>query len=204
MNQASTQATGLAASSVDDPGLPHPASRAIPSQGGDGTRRPWHRQYLPTLLDRLCDDAPHQPHETPQHYTVTRAQLRNIVQRDLSHLLNTTHREDLMHPQRHAQVARSVLNYGLPPMAGSYVSGQSWNDIEQRIRHAVLAFEPRLLPHTLVIRPLGQASARSHYNVLSFEISASLHAQPYPVEFCVQSSIDLETSHIQLRLKATP
>jgi len=204
MIHAKPQATDLAAPPADPPGLPHPASRALPSQGGDTTRSAWHRHYLPTLLDRLCDEAPHQLQETPEHYTVTRAQLRHIVQRDLSHLLNTTHSENLMHPQRHSQVACSVLNYGLPPLAGTFVNGQSWNDIEQRIRQAVLAFEPRLLPHTLVIRPLSQDSARSHYNVLSFEISASLHAQPYPVEFCVQSSIDLETSHIQLSLKATP
>lgn len=204
MNPAHGQTAGTSAPLTENPDQLHPASRALPSQGGDGARRPWHRQYLPTLLDRLCDDAPHQSHETPEHYTATRAQLRDIVQRDLSYLLNTTHREELLHPQRHAQVAASVLNYGMPPMAGHYVSGQSWSEIERRIRLAVLAFEPRLLPHTLLIRPLGQTAGQSHYNVLSFEISAILHAQPYPVEFCVQSSIDLETSHIQLSHKAMP
>ncbi len=204
MTNARLQAAGMSTPATDAPGQLHPGSRTLPSQGGDGTRRPWHRQYLPTLLDRLCDEAPHQPQEPPEHYAVNRARLRNIVQRDLSYLLNTTFREDLLHPQRHTQVATSVLNYGMPPMAGSHVSGQSWNEIERHIRRAVLAFEPRLLPHTLRIRPLGQSSPQGLYNVLSFEISASLHAQPYPVEFCVQSSIELETSHIQLSLKATP
>lgn len=204
MNNAPLQAANMSAPSIDDTGLLHPGSRTLPSQEGEGARRPWHRQYLPTLLDRLCDEAPHQPQELPEHYTVTRARLRDIVQRDLSHLLNTTFREDLLHPQRHTQVATSVLNYGMPPMAGNPVSGQTWGEIERHIRRAVLTFEPRLLPQTLRIRPLGQASPQGQYNVLSFEISASLYAQPYPVEFCVQSSIDLETSHIQLSLKATP
>jgi type VI secretion system protein ImpF len=46
--------------------------------------------FLPTLLDRLRDDAPHRRTEAPGEYAVTRSQLRDIVQRDLAYLLNTT------------------------------------------------------------------------------------------------------------------
>ena len=49
---------------------------------------------MPTLLDRLRDDAPHRLVEAPEEYAVTRKQMRDIVQRDLAYLLNTTSMED--------------------------------------------------------------------------------------------------------------
>ena len=45
-------------------------------------------QLLPTLFDRLRDDAPSRGSEPASEYTVTPVQLRDIVQRDLSVLLN--------------------------------------------------------------------------------------------------------------------
>ncbi len=46
--------------------------------------------YLPSLLDRLQDDAPQQRSEPPEAYAPDERGMRRIIQRDLGLLLNTT------------------------------------------------------------------------------------------------------------------
>lgn len=151
---------------------------------------------LPTLLDRLVDQAPREASETPEDYAVSPAHMREIVQRDLSWLLNATNLEDEIEREAMPLVAASVLNYGVPPFAGKYMAERNWQDIERIIRRAVLDFEPRLIPETLQVVPVGNRGGEESYNVLLFEIHGLVHMQPYPMEFLVQSSLDLETSRL--------
>ncbi|MWL89114.1 type VI secretion system baseplate subunit TssE [Cupriavidus sp. 2SB] len=161
-------------------------------------RRP-SAQLLPTLFDRLRDDAPTRPAENATEYTVTRAQMLEIIQRDLTYLLNTTNREDEIDRKRFPHAASSTLNYGVPAMAGSYLSEHRWDDIIGVVHRAIDNFEPRLIPGTLRIQPLLKEDAPHRYNVLLFEISGLIHMDPYPMAFTAQSSLDLETSRMQLR-----
>lgn len=181
---------------TDAPDL-HPGTRALPSQSAPLQRRR-ERRYLPTLFDRLCDDAPGEPAETPDSYAGDRHRLRDIIRRDLALLLNTTDQSHLLDAARHPAACCSTINYGVPALAGGYLSEKKWTDIERMIRHAILTFEPRLVPDTLVVRPLIKEHTAAHYNVLTFEISGHIHMQPYPLEFMVQSNVDLETSRIEL------
>ncbi|MCA8293413.1 type VI secretion system baseplate subunit TssE [Burkholderia sp. AU30198] len=156
---------------------------------------------MPTLLDRLRDDAPHRQTETPEEYTVTRKQMRDIVQRDLAYLLNTTSIEDRIDRNRHPQAAASTVNFGVPPLAGTFIASRQWNDVEKMISRAIGDFEPRLIPNSLVVAPRTHAdtdSAGEHHNVLAFEVRGLIHMDPYPLEFMVQSSLDLETSEIRI------
>jgi type VI secretion system protein ImpF len=153
---------------------------------------------MPTLLDRLRDDAPHRQVEAPEEYTVTRRQMRDIVQRDLAYLLNTTSIEDCIGRERYPHAAASTVNFGVPPLAGTFLASRQWSDIERMIRQAITDFEPRLIPDSLVVSPRCAASAGEHHNVLAFEVRGLVHMDPYPIEFMVQSSLDLETSEIQI------
>jgi type VI secretion system protein ImpF len=153
---------------------------------------------MPTLLDRLRDDAPQRLAETPEEYAVTRKQMRDIVQRDLAYLLNTTSIEDQLDRERHPQAAASTVNFGVPPLAGTFLVSRQWNDIERMIRQAITDFEPRLIPDFLVVAPRQAADAADHRNVLAFEVRGLIRMDPYPLEFMVQSSLDLETSEIQI------
>lgn len=163
------------------------------------TPRRANTHLMPTLLDRLRDDAPHRSTEAPEEYTVTRKQMRDIVQRDLAYLLNTTSTEDLIDRSRHPQVAASTLNFGVPPLAGTFIASRHWNDVEQTIRRAIIDFEPRLIPDSLVVAPRpGSSDGGEPHNVLAFEVSGLIHMDPYPLEFMVQSSLDLETSEIRI------
>lgn len=160
------------------------------------TRRAINTYLLPTLLDRLVDDEPRQQTETPESYAVSPERMRAIVQRDLVWLLNTTNLADEIDASLYPQAATSVLNYGVPPFAGGFISERNWNEIERIVRHAILTFEPRFLGESLQIIPLADVSSDQNYNVLSFEIRGLVHMQPYPMAFLVQSSLDLETRRL--------
>lgn len=176
----------------------HPGARTLPSEQQHAVRNK-ERVYLPTLFDRLCDDAPSQRTEGPQAYTANRSRMREVVLRDLALLLNTTNQSDLLDEDRYPAAARSCINYGVSALAGGYLSEKKWTDIEQMIRTAITRYEPRLLTQTLQIKPLLKDKNSSHYNVLVFEISGHIQMAPYPIEFTVHSAVDLENSRIELR-----
>jgi type VI secretion system protein ImpF len=178
----------------------HPAIRDLPSQRFEkGELKKHPMRYLPTLFDRLRDDEPSKKTESPNDYAVNRSQMRLIVQRDLALLLNTINISDLVDPDLYPEVYRSTFNYGIPAFAGSYLSNKRWGDIESIIKTAIERYEPRLIPSSVQVRLINQTNPDNHYNILSFEIEALLHMEPYPMEFLVQSSIDLETNRLTIR-----
>lgn len=157
-----------------------------------------HAHLLPTLFDRLSDDAPQQQVETAKDYALTHKQIADIVRRDLTYLLSTTNMEELIDRHRHEAAATSTINFGMPALSGSYLSTRNWIDIEQLIHRAIVDFEPRLAPHSLKIVPLHEAPHARQYNVLLFEISGMIHLEPYPMPFLMQSTVDLETSRVHV------
>ena len=82
-----------------------------------GKRRP-NQQLLPTLFDRLFDNAPHKLKESELEYAVDKKQMMNIVRRDLAFLFNTSSIERDMNRSVYSAVAQSVINFGIPPLAG--------------------------------------------------------------------------------------
>jgi type VI secretion system protein ImpF len=175
----------------------HPGARS--PRPADAAAARVNEQLLPTLFDRLRDEAPGRASELPSDYAVTPARMRDIVQRDLAALLNTTNAEDLIDRTRHPEAASSTLNFGMPPLAGSYLSQRKWADIERIIRRAIQDYEPRLIPGTVTVVPLmKEGGASEEYNVLLFEIRALIHLQPYPLAFTVQSAVDLETNRMRV------
>ncbi len=153
---------------------------------------------MPTLLDRLRDDAPHRQHETPGEYAVTSSQMRDIVQRDLAYLLNTTNIEEQIDRTRYPEAAASTVNFGVPPLAGKFMATRRWADIESIIKRAITDFEPRLVPASLSVSPLADEDGQVQYNALAFEVRGLISMDPYPLEFLVQSSLDLETSQLSV------
>lgn len=154
----------------------------------------------PALLDRLIDDAPHEASESIEQKVISRGRLRDIVLRDLTWLLNATgglydYRAD---EHRHAYARRSVLNFGLPCLSGRLVSHIELFDMEQSLRQAILDFEPRILPATLVVTGRMPADELGHHNVLQFEIAGQLWAQPYPLELLLKTDVDLETGMVKV------
>jgi type VI secretion system protein ImpF len=158
----------------------------------------WHKQaYLPSLLDRLLDDEPQRKHERPDAYAPDHQGMRNIVQRDLGLLLNTTNLDDEVDLSRHQSAAASVINYGIPALSGNYLTDRNWESVESLIRLAITRFEPRLIPESLRIRPVN-SNEPMRYNKLMFEIHGLMQWSPYPLEFRIQSMFDVEMNKVML------
>ena len=153
----------------------------------------------PALFDRLIDDEPDLTLEPADARTITKARLRASVLRDLSWLLNATAALPArLDPDAFAHTYQSTLNYGMPPMSGTLVSKIELRTLERAIREAILQFEPRILASSLLVRGIEPDDPLGHHNVISFEISAQLWAQPYPLELLLKTDVDLETGMVSL------
>lgn len=152
----------------------------------------------PALLDRLTDDEPSQKSESAQSAVVSKAQLRRTVLRDLSWLLNTTAHHTGDQLTNYSEVRKSVVNFGIPVLSGKHFSGVDWRELEDQIRVAILAFEPRILADSLTVKALTPADMLGHHNLLQFEVHGELWSIPFPVELLLRSEVDLETGHVRL------
>ena len=152
----------------------------------------------PSLLDRLTDNDPERKLESREARVLTPSRLRDCVRRDLAWLFNTTHLEAMQSLSDYPAVARSVVNFGMPDMAGRTISGVNTTILEQAIRRAVLDFEPRLVAKTLRVRLTVDDKQMSH-NAMAFDIEAELWAQPLPLRLFLRTAIDLEGGTIDVR-----
>jgi type VI secretion system protein ImpF len=152
----------------------------------------------PALLDRLCDDESDKSQETLEHSVVSKSKLKRTVLRDLVWLLNTTCHDTDGQLEMYPEVRRSVLNYGIPVLSGKHFSGVDWRELERKIHEAILFFEPRILPDTLVVKAILPTDSMGHHNVLQFELRGELWSMPFPIELLIRSELDLETGQMTL------
>jgi type VI secretion system protein ImpF len=151
----------------------------------------------PSLLDRLTDNDPDKRQESRDARVLSPSRLRDCVRRDLAWLLNTTHLKAMQTLDDHPLVAKSVLNFGLPDLAGRTTSTVDAATLEQSIRKVILDFEPRLVARTLRVKLVVDDKQMNH-NAMSFDIEAELWAQPLPLRLFLRTAIDLETGSIEV------
>jgi type VI secretion system protein ImpF len=151
----------------------------------------------PCLLDRLSDDEPDKKQEARDQRVVSLRRLREGVLRDLGWLLNATNLAALEDLDDYPAVAQSVVNFGMPALAGTLASSVDINDFERQIYQAIVDFEPRILRDTLKVRMVVSAEEMSH-NAMTFEIEGQLWAQPVPQRLYLKTEIDLELGAVKL------
>jgi|WetSurMetagenome_2_1015567.scaffolds.fasta_scaffold433624_2 type VI secretion system protein ImpF len=152
----------------------------------------------PSLLDRLTDNDPERKQESREVRVISPSRLRDCVRRDLAWLFNTTHLQTMQGLEDYPMVGRSVINYGLPDMAGRTTSTINAALLEQSIRRAIVDFEPRLVARTLRVKLVVDDKQMNH-NAMSFDIEAELWAQPLPLRLFLRTAIDLEAGTIDVR-----
>lgn len=150
----------------------------------------------PSLLDRLIDNDPQSETEAPDTPAFTRRTLRAAVLRDLAWLFNTTNLGDEVLAEQFPAAAESVLNFGLPCLAGRFASTVDAVVLEQAIRRAIELFEPRIAPASIEIEAVLDRSVLDMHNQISLVIRGLLWAQPAPLEFALRTQIDLEEGGI--------
>lgn len=152
----------------------------------------------PSLLDRLTDNAPEKKSEPASALQMSHVTLRRHVLRDLQWLFNTINYEASSDLSGLPEVSRSVVNFGVAPLAGKCLSDIEWQDIQRRLTEAIINFEPRILPQGLQVRCVSNVASLDLHNVLSIEIKGQLWCIPYPLEFLFRSDVDLENGHFEL------
>lgn len=153
----------------------------------------------PALLDRLTDDAPDNRQPEPREARViNKSRFRHGVLRDMAWLLNATRMAESDELAGLDHVYGSVVNYGLPALSGETASTVDVLDLEERIRSAILFYEPRILPNTLEVHALVSENELNQHNVVSIEIRGSLWAHPIPLEMLLRTDLDLETGEVRI------
>ena len=170
----------------------------------------------PTLFDKLVADLEIEGlHENQndrrstdiggsvmRFYTVPRierfneAALRTTVKRELSWLLNTTNLGAVEDLTPYPQVKTSVLNYGVPDLAGKTLTKRVIQGRAREIRDAIRAFEPRLDPQRLEVEAISEVQKENAVTyIIRGDVTAAVQAMP--VEF--KTDIEVDTASVTVR-----
>lgn len=140
--------------------------------------------------------------EARQQLVISRERLKELVLRDLESLFNTEAFacmplrltdepvDDPPSLEDFPLARRSVVNYGLPSLAGKVGAGLDFEALGREVAEIIRTFEPRLrepIKVKAVYDPENTAP-----NTLSFEIEAELWAQPMPLRLLLRALVDLE------------
>ncbi len=150
----------------------------------------------PSLLDRLTDDDPTNTGESRDARVIDIRRLRDIVQRDLSWLLNTNNSEAWLDATRYPLAARSVINYGVRDVAGDFSSQDRVAMIRKSIVAAIDNFECRIRKGSARVEVHGDNVSRR--TIISFNIRADMWAEPIPIELYLRTSVDVTTGEVTL------
>lgn len=154
----------------------------------------------PSLLDRLTDREPGVLTERREDRVIDVRRLREIIQRDLSWLLNTNNHETLLDAEAHPHAIQSTVNYGVREVAGMTSTLERAMEIRRMIHIAIERFEPRIQPGTIDVE--YRSDVDSGDALVSFDIRADMWAQPMPMELYLRSEVNVATGELKLERKA--
>lgn len=122
--------------------------------------------------------------------------LRETVRREIGWMLNTTQFGAAVDLDRAPQVASSVLNYGVPELAGKAISHRIVLARARDIRGSLRAFEPRIDEHTLSVEP---ATDRERENAITFVIHAEIRSAVQPVPLRLKTDVEADGGTVEVR-----
>jgi type VI secretion system protein ImpF len=126
---------------------------------------------------------------------VTTRRLREYVRRDLDALLNCANLDAVVDLSAWPHVQASVLNFGMPSLAGRMARTVDPQQIASAIELAIRRFEPRL-SGLRVVAEMSEEGNETH--VLSFRIEAQLWGQPMPQQLVLRTSIDVDSGSVNV------
>ncbi|WP_454718768.1 type VI secretion system baseplate subunit TssE [Caulobacter segnis] len=124
------------------------------------------------------------------------AALRATVLRELNWVLNTTHLGSVQDLRPYPEVATSVLNYGVPDMAGKLLQRGSIQARAREIKEGIRRYEPRIAPRRLeVTADTGVSKPNAVTFVIRADVTSAVKA--LPVEF--KTDVEIDTGSATLR-----
>ena len=124
------------------------------------------------------------------------AALRATVLRELNWILNTTNFGAVQNLKPYPEVATSVLNYGVPDMAGKLLQRRAIETRAREIKQAIRRYEPRINPQRLDVTATAKDAKP---NAVTFVIRADVTSavMALPVEF--KTDVEIDTGSATLR-----
>ncbi|GEO40041.1 type VI secretion system protein ImpF [Skermanella aerolata] len=151
----------------------------------------------PSLLDRLTDGGEGVSEDGGRTFSLS--QLRAVILRDVSWLLNATPLGSSVDLTAYPDVAAGVLNYGVRPLAGQGGGAMDRSHFERAIQEALTVFEPRLMSGVQVkLLPAGSSDT-----TLVFIIEADLWAEPVPLRLRLRTEVDRDRNTVRIAEQLT-
>lgn len=151
----------------------------------------------PSLLDRLTDGGEGVSEDGGRTFSLS--QLRAVILRDVSWLLNATPLGASVDLTAYPDVASGVLNYGVRPLAGQGGGATDSSHFERAIQEALTVFEPRLMGGVQVrLLPAGSSDT-----TLVFIIEADLWAEPVPLRLRLRTEVDRDRNTVRIAEQLT-
>lgn len=133
--------------------------------------------------------------EVGDRRAISTRRLREYVCRDLAALLNCASLDATLDLTAYPEVRSSVLNFGMPSLAGRTARSVDPKQIAATIEGAIRRFEPRL--SALRVTPeMGEEGNETH--VLAFRIEAQLWGQPAPQQLVLRTRIDVDSGSVDV------
>lgn len=147
-----------------------------------------------SVLDRLIDEEPAMSQDPPKVRSVSLAELKKSVRRDLEWLLNTRCFAENVDGGLEESM-RSVAFYGLPDFTAVSVK----NPNEQRrmakaLEEAIKVFEPRFSDLKVTLEPIDSID-----RLLKFRIEATLDVDPAPEPVTFDTVLQLGGSSFEVK-----
>lgn len=121
----------------------------------------------------------------------------DTIRRDLGWLLNTIRLDQTLPLGGAPEVARSVLNYGIPDFSMRTYSSINVHDAAEVMVEAVRLFEPRIAEKSLEVK--GEKKLRDNTTQsLVFHILCDIGNSEDPVRASFKTEIDVETGDAKL------
>lgn len=167
----------------------------------------------PTLFDKLVTDSDLSgfqedssesviARDALQRFSVTRIEkfnedaLRATVRRELAWLFNTINLASVVDLEAYPHVQTSVLNYGVPSMAGRAMTHRAIMQRARDIRTALLTFEPRLDPSCLVVEATDNVERENAITfVIQGDVTSAVNAMPVEL----RTDIDIDSAAVTVR-----
>lgn len=150
---------------------------------------------VPSVLDRLLDDEPTVTREPMKARHQVLREMKLSLRRDVENLLNTRRRATAW-PGHLSELERSLLNYGIPDIAGlDLTTGEGRELLRQIIETELREFDPRFKSVRVEMIEPADRSERT----LRFRIDAVVYAEPAFEEVVFDSSLEPATGEIEVK-----
>lgn len=157
-------------------------------------RDPTGSPLQPSLLDRLLVSGPKDRPISGSRKALSARKLRECVLRDVTWLLNTTNLATRVDFQQFPEIARSVVNFGMPALTGNLRAALERDAVASQIAQCIATFEPRLTQ----VKVTPEVSSTAEIFTVAFRIEAELWGDPVPQHLTLRTAIDVGTGECLL------